>query len=377
MNKAQQDFIERLRQTEGLSAEHLAKIEKLQKREEVKQKRSGLPDYQDPALMYEFLYRYNQDPVLKTTCHLVDSNMLLGLCKIWGIDRYDFGHHHKDIVTAYNRLSNSFNAQKRLKNINGLIFNYLTSKKPKWSSGNISEGWGTVALASWAKKKNNIGMPPNPDEALEEQRENDGYKFTKALTIRSKRLEGLANLCLHFKNLFHITSANSLSNALKRVDAQKHLPNGSPPVNFDPDQFHTDIELFTDVDKVVQTYEEILKIVADVSKGSGRPARVSVSCEEDSANRQVHLCIHHLESTFSKRAQSLADRLGTRYKSLINNQINGLCNFYQIARFSDGKDAEVNVWNGEERRVTPLATSLASPSVTYKLVFKKPKINLQ
>jgi len=62
---------------------------------------SNTPKYLDPCHLYKFLFEYNQNPILRTSCHDIDANELLSILEFCKTESYIFNEHFKSIVTAY------------------------------------------------------------------------------------------------------------------------------------------------------------------------------------------------------------------------------------------------------------------------------------
>ena len=60
-------------------------------------------------------------------------------------------------------------------------------------------------------------------------------------------------------------------------------------------------------------------------------------------------------------------RFGTKLSDLIQNQINGLCDFYIQADFDNNQFAQINLWNGEAIEPKPLKSYVG---VEFILKFK-------
>ena len=83
----------------------------------------------------------------------------------------------------------------------------------------------------------------------------------------------------------------------------------------------------------------------------------------------VEFSIHHVNSIFQKTIQNTIDRKGSTFTNLINNQINGMCEFFLKANFGNKNFAKINIWDGEESKSEPLEEF---EGVEYILKFNKP-----
>ena len=62
---------------------------------------SELPKYINPSWLYKFLFEYNQNKVLKSTCHDIDSDEISVIIEYCNTEKYDFQQHLKEIINAY------------------------------------------------------------------------------------------------------------------------------------------------------------------------------------------------------------------------------------------------------------------------------------
>ncbi|MBE7644809.1 hypothetical protein F7644_02275 [Tenacibaculum finnmarkense genomovar ulcerans] len=303
--------------------------------------------YFDPKHLYTFLLAYNQDEVLKSTCHLIDSSDIDTINNYCGTDVYVFEKHLEKILEAYQKIEKkyapsfikaSMSAYLRGKNYNG--------KEVKgWSSDVIKINWSCSELSKWVK--DNKGFPPCPDPGYEEEHRYEAFEFKEDIEIRNSPylIPNFSELIIHFKNLFHIRQDNSMFNILSNINENYH---DKICFSINPVNFPTNIELFTDVDKLKQAYKKILYLVLECHNGETKP-NVALSFEEID-KKTVILSILHLNSTFKKSITNAIERVGKSYTDLIKKQINGLCNFYVQAPFGNNSYAEINFWNGKSRR---------------------------
>jgi hypothetical protein len=130
------------------------------------EKSNHLPKYLDPYHLYNFLFEYNQNPILRTTCHDIDSNELKSILEYCKTESYIFNEHLKSIIIAYEEHEKAYSAPFQIK---ALIRGYLTGKDYNgkiigWSSKNIKINWSSVDLSIWASE--NSGIPPNSSNTL-------------------------------------------------------------------------------------------------------------------------------------------------------------------------------------------------------------------
>lgn len=313
--------------------------------------------YTDPYLLYKFLYEYNQNYILRSTCHDIDSEELKAINDYCKCEVYNYDSHLKMIIQEYEEHVEKFRVPK---NVKALIKGYLTGKdgegkqlKRGWSHDGIEINWSSPALAQWTHDFPSI--PPNSNSSF--FRRNIGINSFKiepqiVSVITSRPIQNFTQLVLHFKNLFHLKSGDqSLRAIIQRINAEKW----KMKVNFiiDGNDFPDNIEHFTDVDKLRQIYNEIIQLVIKCQSGQDLP-RVKISFEEK--KDALRLRIHHLNQKYGKSLQSLIDKpYGQDYTLLINKKINGLCNLHLNADFGQNEFANVNLWNGDRMKAEKLA----------------------
>ena len=310
--------------------------------------------YYYPNSLYKYLFDYNQDPVLRSTCHEIDSNELATINEYCGTESYHFQKHLEAIIKAFEEHEKNHFAPTRVK---ALIRGYLTGKKfngenlkEGWSSDLINLSWSSKELKTWCEKNENF--PPCPDPGLIESHEIIGFEFPEGIKskIFNKYLKTFNDLVLHFKHLFHIRQDNSLKKILL---LQNKIKNWDEKIDFEinNDRFPTNIELFTDVDKLIQAYNIIINLILE--RQYEEKPRVRLSFYQTSEG--VELSIHHINTNYHKSLIDTIERpLGTTYFGLIENQLNGMCNFYVQADFDQKQFARVNIWNGKQRAAESL-----------------------
>ena len=69
---------------------------------EIEIKNKSLPKYIDSSLLYKFLFEYNQNPILRSTCHDIDADELISICEYCNTNGYDFNTHLAKIIESYN-----------------------------------------------------------------------------------------------------------------------------------------------------------------------------------------------------------------------------------------------------------------------------------
>jgi len=332
----------------------------------------SLRKYIDPFYLYKFLFEYNQNPVLRSTCHDIDSEELKKINEYCDSDCYDFEKHLKKIIENFGEHDKQFRAPRQVK---ALIRGYLTGKnyegnqlKKGWSSAHIKINWSSDKLTNWVT--NNPNTPPNLNEDIAGDREIEllGIEPQINSPITYDSIQSFTQLVLHFKNLFHLKSGSQgLRAILDRVNSFKKW---EEKVDFEitDKDFPTNLEHFTDVDTLVQAYNKLLKLIIEQHHGENKP-KVKLRFFEE--NQRVYLSIHHLNGKYNKTIHNCLDRpYGVDYKNLIYFQINGLCNLYLKADFGSQEFAAINLWDGKKLQAEKL------PNFTgVEHILEFPKIN--
>lgn len=313
-----------------------------------------LPKYLNPRYLYKFLFQYNQNKILRTTCHDIDSNELESILEFCKTEKYDFKEHLKTIHDAYANHEKNHNAPYQVK---ALIREYLTGKD---YYGNLSKGWSNKIKINWNSDELikwtdlNIETPPNLNEEIAGTKEIELLEFPQINNaITAIPIQNFTQLVLHFKNLFHIKSGpQSLKEIIKRVNSEKSW-HERLDFQFDEHLFINNLEHFTDVEKFIKAYNKIIGLIVEQHKLSEKPKVILKYYQKD---QKIIISIHHLNSVYNKTIENTIERLGQTYNSLIKNQINGLCNLYLKADFGNQKYAEINLWNGKDREYQPIHT---------------------
>lgn len=326
----------------------------------------SLPKYLNPSHLYNFLSKYNQNQILKTTCHDIDSNELESILEFSKTEKYDFNKHLKAIHDAFAIHEKTHKAPHQIKE---RIRVYLTGKD---FYGNISEGWSNKIKINWNCDEvykwasTNTAIPPNLNEEIAGSNEVELLEFNQIDTeITAHSIQNFTQLVLHFKNLFHIKSGKqSLIEIIQRVNSKKnwHI---KIDIEFDDNKFIDNLEHFTDVEKLIEAYNKILRLITEQHKLTEKP---KVKLKYYQENQNVIFSIHHLNSVYNKTIENTIERLGQTYTSLIKYQINGLCNLHLKADFGNHQIAEINLWNGKDRESIQLP---AFQGVEHIMLFPK------
>jgi hypothetical protein len=335
-----------------------------------------LPKYIDPSHLYKYIFDYNQNPILKSTCHEIDSNELENILSYCETTEYHFEKHLEKILEAFRVHDKKF-APSRVK---ALIRGYLTGKNFKgeeisgWSSHTFSINWSCTGLMNWSHEM--PGVPPNIDEGLMEQIENTGFEFNAPFVLRNGNLiRSMSDLVLYFKRLFHIRSDNSLNNIIKNTNKAKGW---DQKIDFriDDSKFPNNVEIFTDVDSLLQAYGRIIELILEQAAIQEIKPVVRLSLTEK--DNSVEFSILHQQSVYGKTIKNTTERLGNKYKGLIANQINGLCNFYVQADFECKESYRIGIWNQPDLWIkkTPQAIRLTESigGVEHLFQILKPKM---
>lgn len=332
--------------------------------------RIGLGDtkYLDPHILQSFLRSFNQDDILKYTCHLIDADEAIKvICEECNTKEYDYAKHVEIIKKRYKDLLNNLKSQNiQLSSKMATLINvYLTGEDFKgkttdefgelisWSSNRISINWNSEDLKQWAK--DNPHIIPNPGKNIAKNQKNSGFNLKNAIIskIDGKRIKTFSELVIFFKNQFHLRKDNSLHTILTKTN-EKIEDRNNVDITFDEDKFNHSVELFTDIDKIIQAYKHIIKICQTCKEKDSEPAKIELSFYDDDKSKSTFFCIHHKNTIYRKSLKSALERIGESQYRLIKNQINGLCDLYIEAMFEDGKKARINLWDQEKEMTSKL-----------------------
>lgn len=323
---------------------------------------SSLPDYHSPKDVMDFLFEYNQDPILKYTCHPIDSSdVIKEIADMCGGTYTVEGHYHH-ISTRFKYLRENYKKTGKY-----LDFKVITQMKvyidgtslgkdiSTWSPLQIPYNWHSPEMWIWSK--NTPGIVPNPGENIAEEYLNEGYKLPKPIisNLTGKRIRTFGDLVLYYKSLFHIKRDDNLRDKIVYIYNHGYQTNEqkSQPWNKRVQlttNFDNNIELFTSVDKILQAFISIMKICIDVQKQfSTEIPLIEVGLYKESGTNRKCFYVHHKNSEYRKSLDDAIKRIGEQQTNLIKNQINGICDLYIQADFGNGQFAELNLWDGKER----------------------------
>ena len=304
----------------------------------------NLKEYLNPKYLYDFLLEYNQDPILKYTCHTIDDkdrfNEILKECKI---DTYKFDKHLEAIHRNFKKLNFKYK-DKVLKNIIGLMSTYLgTYNKEKGWSENIKIKWISDELELWCKQ--NKGKVPNPLDAFQQEK----FRFQTIELKNGSFISNLSDLVIYFKHLFHIKHGNPLKPIIENEIYFKFSNDEKYTFQFD-DDFSFNIDLLTYTEALVQVFSKI--ILMSEKHHSDEILDVKLYFGYDEENKKEFKIVILNSKIFGKNY--IDYRPGDDLTDLINLQINGLCDLYINAYFEDKKSVGlVNIWDGKPMEFIP------------------------
>ena len=336
--------------------------------------------YVPPKHLHDFLYAFNQDPVLKYTCHEIDTDEVIDdIKKQCETQEYNFSRHSAVIGEKLKELLKKFpNLDKKFI---GMLTAYIgINEKKEWSSLKIKTCWNSPDILEWSNKHK--GIIPSPGKNIAKKQKCNGFKMKEALesNLTGDRIWSFKDLVIYFKSLFHIRRDNSLRRILEYQNGHEIDIKGME-ISFSAEKFDESIELLTDVDKLVQAYKKILKICKDVdsscitdeNRDSNIQIELSLFYESENC---VYFTIHDKSHHYGKTLEAAKTRIGASQTELIRNQINGLCDLYIEADFGHNKYAKIGLWhpgsavleNGKEPNI-PEETLDKAEGVKYILKF--------
>lgn len=328
--------------------------------------------YLNPAYLYSYLTSYNNDDILKGTCHFIDSGELSTINSICETNIYDFHVHYKKIVERFENLNNNYKDKFIDNKMKALISVYLKGGK-EWNN-TIKINWNSQELQSWVNENQHI--PPNLDSSLFQDYNNIGFEFSEFrpknyFLLEEYDIKTFGKLTQYFKYLFHIRAENSILKICKKINQKR---NWETEIDFDYTDINENLELFTNVEKLIETYEKLIYLILDVEdKHKLDKPKVTIGFSNSTNNNIIYFSIHHKNSTYKHTIQDAIERPGQVYKNLITNQINGLCEFQIEADFGNNEFAKLNIWNYKvwKDKKMSFETTEEVKGVKYILIFKK------
>lgn len=317
---------------------------------EAKNENNNITRYTSPINLMEFLYRFNQDEILKTTCHEIDSDdMISEINELCGIETYSFEKHANLISERLCNLLDDFEKRKKFlpNRFIGMLMAYVGINDKEWTGLGIKTNWKSAELQVWAQ--NNQGKVPAPGKNIAKKQKTSGYKLEKGYisNINGNRIISFSGLVIYFKSLFHIRQDNSLGRIIEYQN-QNRSDKDCFEIRF-KDDFDNRIELLTNVEQLVQAYNAILDICKE--SHNSEDVHIDLSFYEDQEGK--YFAIHDTNSVYGKSLRATCERIGCSQSNLIKNQINGLCDLYIEADFGNKEYARVCLWTKDSK---PLGT---------------------
>ncbi len=142
--------------------------------------------YISPKYLQLFLKEFNQDEILKYTCHEIDTDETAReICEMCETEEYSVKKHSELISKAFENLNKKLINKKIFKDpkMYALISVYLTgitsNGQKQWSSLNIDTNWACSELFDWGER--NSGIIPSPGRNIARKQRNPGYELPQAL----------------------------------------------------------------------------------------------------------------------------------------------------------------------------------------------------
>lgn len=310
--------------------------------------------YTDPfgeKSLSKFLRAYNQDNLLKYTWHTIDKetikdgdeelNVKEFIKKLSNTEIYCIEAHQKLLKERFEELTKKFFIDPQ---VYALLYAYLTGKNAKgdhqkWSSNDLELNWASEELFKWSDE--NPDYIPNANGNLKNEQKGKIFKLPKPFNsnINGKRIRDFSELIIHCKNLFHIRRDNSLNSILEYVINQNKWEN----IEFEFNNFNDYVEIFTNVDKLIQFFTEYINLICE--KFGNQENKIILSLVEEGSF--INFIIHHIDQTYLKTSESTLSRRGSTYTSL-KNKINGMCELWLEADFPNEPSYRINIWTGKE-----------------------------
>ena len=324
---------------------------------------SDLPEYHSSKDVMDFLLEYNQDPILKYTCHPIDDmNVINEIAEQCENKVYSVKSHYHLISSRFKQLREKYNPKTTGKYLDGKVLTlmrvYITGETfhrvaSAWSTQSIEYNWHSPELWEWSNK--NPGIVPNPGENIAEFLCNEGYKLPKTFisNLSGKRINTFGDLVMYYKSLLHIKRDDNLQNKILYIYKKGYQTgdqNSHPwldRINLTIGKFDNNIELFTSVDKLLQAFGAILSICIE-NQVEGIP-HVEVGFYREPESKRVCFYVHHKNSQYHKGVEDSIKKIGEKQTLLIKNQINGICDLYIQADFGNDQYAEINLWDSKPR----------------------------
>lgn len=300
--------------------------------------------YVPPKNLNSFLFQYNQEDILKYTCHEIDTDGVVNdineACKT---EAYCFKKHVQLIQEHLTGLLDKFKRNKIFLDSKfiAMLMAYVGLTSEKWSSLNVGTSWNSNDIVAWSREHS--AVIPSPGKNIARQQRDNGFKMKEPYisNINGQRILSFKDLVIYFKSLFHIRRDNSLRKIITYQN--EHIEIDGLDIEFASEAFDDRIELLTNVDKLVQAYKEIIKICRNANKSG--PLKIELSFYEEGDS--VFFTIHDINHPYGKTLKSAIERIGQEQTNLIKNQINGLCDLYIEADFGNDEYARIGLWTNQ------------------------------
>lgn len=369
VENSQKNIVDKIQKLEdkifnGVPNSEIEKLTEIQKVENQKKtniqeetETSEKPEiYTDPfgdKSLSKFLRAYNQDNLLKYTWHTIDKETIKDdndeefsvkdyIIKLSSTEKYSVREHQKLLAKRFEELTKKFFITQQ---VYALLKTYLKGENTKkWSSNNIEINWASEELFKWSDE--NIDYIPNANGKLKKEQGGEIFELPQAFTsnINGNRIRDFSELIIHSKNLFHIRPNNSLKSILEYAIKQNEWEN----IEFDFDNINDYVEIFTDVDKLIQFFTEYINLICSICEKPGNQKnKIILSLVEEGSF--INFIIHHTNQTYLKTSESTLYRRGSTYTSL-KNKINGMCELWLEADFHNEPSYRINLWTGEWNR---------------------------
>lgn len=260
---------------------------------------NSLPIYINPfdtKGLSKFLQAFNENPILNSTCHEIDEeasfNRLLEFCKM---SEYNFDVHLKCIGKEFKKLTNEYKINTKIYSlIKGYIYGGV-----KWSNDKIEMSWSNLELSNWATA--NPNFVPNPGLNFVEKHEKEGYRLIKPFvsSITGKNIITFSDFVLLFKAMFSINSNNSLKKNILRNNANKKFSEWAD-IEINSEKFSENIHLYTDVDKLIETYTRLIELIKSINVEYEIKERPQIVVSFYELDNTILFTIHHINTTFKK-----------------------------------------------------------------------------
>jgi hypothetical protein len=379
------EFITQLLDRDQLKADHRERIVKLAAKEIEKDRILGIdfdnrlkaleekisrpedkkiknPKYIDTRQLSIFLKDYNKDPILMCTSHEVDVEILANILKWTELQQFDFVSFIKLAQERYRQLKSKHRIiyEYIYPRINTYLFGPSKADNSGWSDDHIMITWQSPALLEWASR--HPGIPPNPCFSVAKNYRNTGFEFEPIRTYR-RDVRNMRELVIYFKNTIRINHENNLKSILQAIN-EKYEFDKILDIELYESRIAINVELFTDVDKLIQCYKDIIAMIVKLPL-QRETSKHRVQIDFAITDNTIHFSILHINSIFSKTANNLLDRLGDRHDKLVKKVV-GLCDLYLNADFGNGHYYRINLFD----KYLPYATEIPPiEGVQHEMVF--------